>query len=269
MIINICHNNQNYSINTEESIDISIPFQFNGSQPNYFDVKEGQLKQLQSGGTIFSVSDGGGCNVSEVSLNIHCSGTHTECVGHLHKNPGDIGLVLKDIMFPAILTTVAPSSFDSGKESYHCDVPNTEQVISKKSIQNAVKKWEQYHPQALVIRTMPNPEQKKSYHYNQHIPPFFTNDALRFITSFGIQHLVVDLPSIDRMEDNGILGNHRIFWGDGENATGDVNTESLNTITELAFISDAISDGFYFLNLQIPHFVCDAAPSRPILIKPV
>ncbi len=77
----------------------------------------------------------------------------------------------------------------------------------------------------------------------------------------------MDLPSIDRMEDNGILGNHRIFWGNGEDARGEINTESIDTITELAFIKNNTLDGFYFLNIQLPHFVCDAAPSRPILLK--
>ena len=80
---------------------------------------------------------------------------------------------------------------------------------------------------------------------------------------------MVDLPSVDRMADNRILGNHRIFWGDGENSQGKVNTESTSTITELAFIGNDTQDGFYFLNIQLPHFVCDAAPSRPILIKSV
>ena len=77
----------------------------------------------------------------------------------------------------------------------------------------------------------------------------------------------MDLPSIDRMSDNGILGNHRIFWGDGNDPKGEVNLDSKNTITELAFIPNEVQDGFYFLNIQIPHFKCDAAPSRPILIK--
>ena len=77
----------------------------------------------------------------------------------------------------------------------------------------------------------------------------------------------MDLPSIDRIEDNGILGNHRIFWGNCNNVRGEINPESTDTITELAFIEDDILDGFYFLNIQLPHFVCDAAPSRPILIK--
>ena len=47
---------------------------------------------------------------------------------------------------------------------------------------------------------------------------------------------------------------------------GDINDMKL-TEEDLVFIEDNIPDGFYFLNLQIPHFVCDAAPSRPILIK--
>jgi hypothetical protein len=67
------------------------------------------------------------------------------------------------------------------------------------------------------------------------------------------------------MSDSGILGNHRIFWGDGLNPKCEVNPNSEKTITELAYIPNSVEDGFYFLNIQIPHFVCDAAPSRPLL----
>ena len=70
-----------------------------------------------------------------------------------------------------------------------------------------------------------------------------------------------------RMNDNGILGNHRIFWSDENNSKGEVNPNSKRTITELAYIPNSVKDGFYFLNIQIPHFVCDAAPSRPLLCK--
>jgi len=267
VIISIFHNKKNYRVDINNSFDISIPYEFNGAQPNFYDVREGQLEYLQSGGTVYSVAKGGGCNVPEVSLNIHCTGTHTEYVGHLLENPGDVGMLLKNVMIPAVLITVDPNSFGNSRESYHCDVEEDEQVISKESIQNEFRKWEEYQPQALVIRTTPNSEQKISHRFTQHTPPFFTNDALRFITNIDIQHLIVDLPSIDRIEDNGILGNHRIFWGSCNNVKGEINPESTDTITELAFIEDDILDGFYFLNIQLPHFVCDAAPSRPILIK--
>ena len=269
MIISIYHNNQNYKINTKESIDISIPFNFNGEQPNFYDVNPGLLTPLKSGETTFSVSAGAGCNVAEISMNIHCTGTHTEGVGHLLENPGDIGMVLTDIMIPAILITVAPISFGDIKESYHCAVDDNEWVISRNAIQYEFEKWKELKPRALIIRTTPNIEEKKFFQFKKNIPPFFTNDALKYIYHLEIEHLIVDLPSLDRMSDNGILGNHRIFWGSGENVTGDVNPNSKNTITELVFIENNVQDGFYFLNIQLPHFVCDTAPSRPILIKSI
>ena len=124
MIISISHNKKEYRIDTKNSFDISIPYDFNGAQPNFYDVDKGQLKHLQSGETIYSVEKGAGCNVSEISLNIHCSGTHTECAGHLLENPGDIGLILKDIIIPTVLITVKSSSFGESGESYHCEVEN-------------------------------------------------------------------------------------------------------------------------------------------------
>jgi len=35
----------------------------------------------------------------------------------------------------------------------------------------------------------------------------------------------------------------------------------------MIFIPSSMEDGTYLLNLQIPAFVSDAAPSRPILYK--
>ena len=267
MIIQVSHNNQNYRVDTKRSIDISIPYNFNGVQPNFYDVNPGKSTPLKFGETSYSVSDGAGCNIPEISMNIHCTGTHTEYVGHLLKDPGDIGIVLKDIIIPAVLITVDPKLFNDTNEFYHCSVKDNELVISAESICSKFENWQENKPQALIIRTTPNTEDKQYHQFTITPPPFFTNDALELISRLRIDHLVVDLPSIDRMADNGILGNHRIFWGDGNNPKGEVNPNSVNTITELVYIEDEVIDGFYFLNIQLPHFQCDAAPSRPILMK--
>ena len=37
------------------------------------------------------------------------------------------------------------------------------------------------------------------------------------------------------------------------------------TITELCWIAPTIKDGWYLLDLQLPAFMSDAAPSRPLL----
>ncbi len=269
MIVKIKHQEKKYSIDTDSTVDISIPYNFNGKQPNFYDVEKGKLSPLKTGGDSWSVRDGASCNVPEISLNIHCSGTHTESVGHLLENTGDIGSLLRDGLLPTVLVTVTAELFLNTHENYHCDVSGNESIITAKSIKFQFDKWKHFLPQALIIRTLPNSADKQFLQFNESPPPFFTNEALMYIHELGIEHIIVDLPSIDRMSDNGILGNHRIFWGDGLNPNCKVNPNSEKTITELVYIKNSIEDGFYFLNIQIPHFVCDAAPSRPLLFKPI
>nr|MBC8256608.1 hypothetical protein [Candidatus Neomarinimicrobiota bacterium] len=187
---------------------------------------------------------------------------------HLLKNTGDIGSMVKDGFLPSVLITVSPELFQNTNEDYHCTVNRDESVITASSIKRQFDKWEHLHPLALIIRTLPNNDEKQFLRFNESPPPFFTNDVFMLIHKMEINHLIVDLPSVDHMADDGILGNHRIFWGDGHNPNGEVSLESEKTITELAYIPNHVDDGFYFLNIQIPHFVCDAAPSRPLLYKP-
>ena len=96
-------------------------------------------------------------------------------------------------------------------------------------------------------------------------PAFFSIEAMEYIVSLGVQHLLVDTPSVDRLLDEGNLSAHNIFW---ETKEKEFNLNSMTkTITELIFVSEKIKDGIYLLNLQVPSFVSDAAPSRPILYK--
>ena len=64
MIINIFYNNQDYRIDTKKSFDISIPYKFNGDQPNFYNVNRGKSIPLISGETTYSLAAGAGCNVS-------------------------------------------------------------------------------------------------------------------------------------------------------------------------------------------------------------
>ncbi|MBK8149128.1 MAG: hypothetical protein IPK58_13195 [Acidobacteria bacterium] len=100
------------------------------------------------------------------------------------------------------------------------------------------------------------------------MPPYFTTEAMEFIAASGFRHLLVDLPSIDRIYDDGKLANHRIFWNI-EPGSFDANEKTRvgNTVTELIFVPDDIADGVYLLNLQIAPFAADAAPSRPVLFR--
>ena len=269
MIVSIQHREKTYTLDTSSFFDLSIPYHFNGPQPNFYDAKPGSLSPFKTNDISYFVKDGAGCNVPEINMNIHCTGTHTECVGHLTNQSSSVSEYIQDLFFPTILLTIQPIPFSSCKDSYHVNVDGSEKVINRGSLEKMLKKFHNYCPSSLVIRTLPNPIEKQFYKYMEHVPPFFTNDAIEFLFSENINHLIVDLPSLDRIKDGGIVGNHRIFWGDGKDPRGDVDLNSNRTISELAYIPDMIKDGFYFLEIQLPHFQCDAAPSRPILIKPI
>ncbi len=153
-------------------------------------------------------------------------------------------------------------------ETYSVELDETDKLITKKTLENALQNADENFLQGLIVRTLPNDESKLTREYLETIPPFFSTEAMQFIREKNIKHLVCDLPSIDRIYDEGNLANHRIFWNI-EQGKFETNENSFleNTITELAFISEKIKDGTYILNLQIAAFASDASLSRPIIFE--
>jgi kynurenine formamidase len=86
-------------------------------------------------------------------------------------------------------------------------------------------------------------------------------DAAEYLKSKNIKHLLIDLPSVDKEQDEGELLAHNAFW----NTNGKLRLDA--TITEFIYVSNKIGDGCYILNLQIAPFENDATPSKPILYK--
>jgi kynurenine formamidase len=230
-------------------IDISIPLLFDGPQPNAFGVGIASAEELGDTREDSSV------NFERYTLVPHCNGTHTECVGHITHERISVLDCLKDVFIPAILISVSPEF--SGEDL----------VISEKEIDRALDAVGSQIDTALIVRTLPNDSSKLSRTYDaDYIPPYFTGEAMQLIVDRGFEHLLVDLPSIDRIFDDGELANHRIFWN-VEPGKFEINgqTRINSTITELIYVPNEVADGEYLLNLQIAPFATDAAPSRPIL----
>ena len=137
-------------------------------------------------------------------------------------------------------------------------------VITKEHIETTLKNK---NTEAIVIRTLPNPENKKHLKYSNTNPPYLLEEAAIFIREMGIKHLLIDLPSVDKEHDEGKLLAHKAFWN-VKNVKKLNEDARLNcTITELIYLDDAIADGNYILNLQIVSFENDASPSKPILFQ--
>jgi hypothetical protein len=98
------------------------------------------------------------------------------------------------------------------------------------------------------------------------MPAYFSLEAMALVAALGVEHLLVDLPSVDRLMDEGRLAGHRVFWGLPAGSADPAGaTRPGATITEMIFVPDQVPDGPYALSLQIAAWASDAAPSRPVL----
>ena len=117
-----------------------------------------------------------------------------------------------------------------------------------------------------MVRTLPNDIDKARRDYTDSTPPYLSREAAEFLVARGIEHLVVDLPSIDRSHDEGRLTAHRVFFGLPRGASSLALAERARaTVTELAYIPSEVADGPYLLQIQVPAIGGDAVPSRPLL----
>ena len=251
-----------FEVNFSKGNDISIPINFNGEQPNTYRVDGATSKPYQDGQFIGDTRKGGPCNFETYSFTPHCNGTHTECIGHITDERVSVLSSLNQEMIRATLVSITPKNTT---ENYIPDLNKEDLVITKEDLESQLKDIDPAFLQGLIVRTTPNFEDKKSRDYMKVAPAFFSIDAMEYIVSLGVDHLLVDTPSVDRLLDDGHLSAHNIFW---ETKGKEFNPNTQNkTITEMIFVPSSLEDGAYLLNLQIPAFVSDAAPSRPIIYK--
>lgn len=248
--------------------DISMPLRFNEAQPTFFAADAASERPLSAGSFIGDVRQGGSCNCSIHTLAPHCNGTHTECVGHITHERLNVRELAVRHLSAALLVSIRPQSADDVTEPDDVMPMRGDSVITLAVLQQALGARKLAHYRSLIVRTLPNDASKLTRNYDtEPPPPYFSATAMRWIVEQGVDTLVVDLPSIDRTQDGGQLAAHRIFWGMPPGSTAAARaTRKQATITEMAFIDDAIADGPYLLNLQVAPFMIDAAPSRPILL---
>jgi arylformamidase len=255
-------------VDTAHAHDISIPLAFDELQPNFFGAPRAVSQPLSVGSFVGDVRKGGSCNCATYTLTPHCNGTHTENVGHVTRDRVTVRDIQTPVFSIARLLTVAPVQATLARETTDPLPKPTDKMITRASLEAALGEDTLHDTTALIIRTTPNPASKRHQSYGpEQPPPYFSADAMRWIVAMGIEQLIVDIPSLDRAEDEGRLTAHRIFWGLPPGSTDATQaTRATATVTELAYVDDSIADGVYLLNLQTPPFESDAAPSRPLLM---
>lgn len=234
-----------YQAKLTTPLDISIPLRFDGLGPNCFYAPLPEKWPVRAGDFVGSTAEGGLLNFMNIRLNPHGNGTHTECVGHIAKDPYYLSDCLKQYHFSARVVSILPQKLDNG-----------DRIITRSQLAETLKPGE---VDAVIIRTIPNDEQKLARTYSGANPSYMQHEAAQLLVDYGVNHLLLDLPSVDREEDEGQLLAHRAFW------QYPYATRQAATITEMIYVPNTVKDGLYLLQIQITSMVLDASPSKPVL----
>lgn len=242
---------QKWSADLTKGADLSLAISPAGPQAWY--VNPPAITPVITERFTGSVARGGSVNFYDVAFNPHGNGTHTECLGHITAEKQSVNKLFNEWMRPARLVSLQPVTLSADRSEW---VKAGDHVITGEQLALVMGT----DPvDTLIIRTLPNTDNKKQINYSNTNPPYLLPEAMEVLNQFGIRHLLVDLPSVDREEDGGKLLAHHCFW----NVPDD--PQETKTITELIFVPDEIKDGIYFLNLQTAAIENDASPSRPVI----
>ncbi|TGE13422.1 cyclase family protein [Hymenobacter elongatus] len=244
------HQGLAYSFDPAAPLDISLPLAAGPGQVNCFWAEPVQVDVIRVGSFVGSVALGGSTNYQRVHLTPHGNGTHTECYGHISPAPeATLNRCLLRFLFVAQLVSVAPRV-----------QPNGDFVVMLADVQPLLEAAAAT-PEAVVLRTLPNDDAKRQRHYSGTNPTYLEPALAHYLVARNVQHLLLDLPSVDREEDSGELLAHHAFW------QYPAQTRTHCTITELIFVPNSVSDGLYLLNLQVTSLELDASPSKPVLYQ--
>ena len=244
-------------VDLDHPLDLSLELDLEGPQVRHFGAPRAGSHPYSVPGFSGSVATGASCNCEAIRLIPHCNGTHTEGAGHLTREP-----------LPALLLSVTAVPARQTPEGSDPPPQPDDRLLTREALRALWPPQPPFAPRALVIRTLPNEPAKRTRDYTSGTAAYLTREAAQYLVGRGIEHLVVDLPSLDRTHDQGRLSAHRVFFGLPPGDTALAHAARAHcTITELAFVPDEARDGAYLLQLQVPAITGDAVPSRPLLYR--
>lgn len=240
-------------------VSLALPMRFDGSGPRHFGAPPARTWPFTTAGFDGDVRRGASCNCATIELTPHCHGTHTESVAHLLEEPFDVCEQVPLGLMPAVILHVeAVESAATTEDSQPPPRPG-DHLITRAAVRAAWPVALPFVPRALVLRTA-------GHAASPTVPPYLTRQCAEELVARGIEHLVIDLPSVDRTHDDGRLCAHRLFFGLAASGTRLAEaTRSHCTITEYAAIPDTLADGPCALQLTLPRLSGDAVPSQPLV----
>jgi kynurenine formamidase len=238
---------------------LARPLRFDGHDPQHFGAPPPRRTPLQVGEFSGDVRSGASCNCATLELVPHCHGTHTESAGHLTVDALDVAEIVPLQPLPALLLSVAVTEAAATTEDSDPLPQHGDRLVTRAALAAQWPAVLPHAPRVLVVRSR-DPARDAGA-----LPAYFSRQAIALLVERGIEHLVVELPSIDRSADGGVLCAHRLFFGLDPGSTELANARRPRcTITEFAQVPAAIADGPCLVQLTLPRIAGDAVPSQPL-----
>lgn len=241
------------------AVPLALTLDFAAEHPRHFGAPPATSEAFRVGSFEGEVARGASCNCRRVVLIPHCNGTHTESASHLTIEQRNLQELLPAAPMSALLLTVHATQARATGEDSLPQPQAGDRLIARAALLAAWAAHEPARPRVLLLRTGTD--------WRDAAPPFLSRQLAEELVARGIEHLVTDLPSVDRLADEGRLTAHRVFFGLpagstllAEAARGD------STITELASFPAVLRDGPCAVQIQIPAWSGDAVPSRPLYL---
>ena len=247
-MIEIEWNGRRYRSRAPAAADLAIPLAFDGAGPLAFGAEPARAEPLAMPGFSGRVASGASCNASVLTVTPHGNGTHTESVAHVTDGGPAVPALLAGGWMPARLASVEAASG----------------AIGAGALAEALAAARADGCAAFILRTRPNDARKLSRRYGADEPPaHLAAGAAQALADAGIEHLLVDLPSLDRLDDPALPA-HRAFFG----LAGDAPRAARRrcTVTEFIYAPDELPDGLYLVDIQCPRWQIEAVPSRPLAL---
>ena len=166
MKISITLGEQQYNVNTDfgHSLAIALDFGRSENQPNHFGAAPALAKPMQASGFIGDTTQGGSCNVFELSFNPHCNGTHTETIGHICDQDNALALSISALelppLMPCALISLTPIKASDTTDQYSPSFSVHDKVISRQQLEQSLATYPDIQLQSVVVRTLPNSADK-------------------------------------------------------------------------------------------------------------
>lgn len=222
-------------------IDLAYIIRDGNMRPQCFGAAPPSFEPFRDGDYIGAIEHGSPVNFFNIRLNPHGTTTHTECYGHI-KDGHYLSNCIEKFLYNAYLTDAGLTKTEEG-----------DLVVMPDDLR---KDWP-VDAEALIVRTPKIEEFEENFTGKN--PVYFAPETIHKLNEGGIDHLLVEWPSLDKEVDGGQLLCHHAFW------LVDGQWQNHKTITELIRLPENIKAGKYVLNLQVLAIDLDVSPSRPIL----